>query len=81
MFDNVGKGNSEATKRQVASLFTSIAINGGIIGLLVYLGKQVVEEVKKHFQTIPKTHFYTKTVHARSSIDITEVEGWEFIFL
>ena len=39
MFDNVGKGNSKATKRQVASLFTSIAINGGIIGLLVYLGK------------------------------------------
>ena len=47
MFDNVGKGNSEATKRQVASLFTSIAVNGGIIALLVYLGQQVVEEVQE----------------------------------
>jgi periplasmic protein TonB len=44
MFDNVGKGNAETTKRQVTSLFASIIINGGILALLVYLGNQVINE-------------------------------------
>ena len=46
MFDNVGKGNPEATKRQASSLLASVVINGSIIGLLVYLGQQVVDEVQ-----------------------------------
>ena len=44
MFDNVGKGNGEATKRQASSLLASLLINGGIIVGLVLLGQEVIEE-------------------------------------
>jgi len=44
MFDNVGKGNTDTTKRQVGSLFASITINGGVLALLIYFGNQVVND-------------------------------------
>ena len=44
MFDNVGKGNAETTKRQAGSLLTSILINGGLLFGLAWCGNEVVEE-------------------------------------
>ena len=44
MFDQVGKNDSETTKRQLSSLLASLAINGAVLGFLVYLGNQVVSE-------------------------------------
>ena len=44
MFDNVGKGNSETTKRQAGSLLASILVNGGLLLGLAWLGSEVVEE-------------------------------------
>jgi hypothetical protein len=44
MFESVGQARDVDRKRQAGSLFTSLAVNGGLLVALILLGNRVVED-------------------------------------
>ena len=46
MFEGVGENRSQGRGRQAGAMLASVLLNGGVIGLLIYFGNQVVEEVQ-----------------------------------
>ena len=47
MFEGVGENRSQGKGRQAGAMIASLLFNGGIIGILIYFGNQVVEEVQE----------------------------------
>ena len=57
MFESVGKDTTGGAKRQLSSMLLSLGINGGVLGTLIYLGAQTVDEINLDDLPVEVTFF------------------------